>query len=128
MLDGRISETVGARAVTARFCAECGGPVELRQGEGRVRETCVSCGYVYYHNPLPVAANVVLNADREVLLVKRAREPHQGMWCLPMGFAEVDESIREAAARELEEEAGITGEVVTLLHADSYPACSTAIC
>ena len=37
-----------------------------------------------------------------------------------MGFAEIDESIGEAAARELEEEAGITGEVVTLLHADSY--------
>jgi 8-oxo-dGTP diphosphatase len=106
--------------VTARFCADCGGPIEVRREEGRVRETCASCGYVYYHNPLPVAANVVLNTDREVLLVKRAREPNQGMWCLPMGFAEIDESIGEAAARELEEEAGITGEVVTLLHADSY--------
>jgi len=108
--------------MTARFCAQCGGTVELRREEGRVRETCPSCGYVYYHNPLPVAANVVLNAAREVLLVKRAGEPHQGMWCLPMGFAEVNESIREAAARELEEEAGITGEAVTLLHADSYPS------
>ena len=106
--------------MTARFCADCGGPVEVRHEEGRDRETCASCGYVYYHNPLPVAANVVLNAEREVLLVKRAREPQQGMWCLPMGFAEVDESIGEAAARELEEEAGVTGEVVTLLHADSY--------
>lgn len=106
--------------MTAQFCAECGGPVEVRREEGRVRETCTSCGYVYCHNPLPVAANVVLNAKREVLLVKRAREPNQGMWCLPMGFAEIDESIREAAARELEEEAGIAGDVVTLLHADSY--------
>lgn len=67
-----------------------------------------------------MAANVVLNAAREVLLVKRAREPHQGVWCLPMGFAEIDESIRQAAARELGEEAGIAGDVVTLLHADSY--------
>jgi len=108
--------------VTARFCSECGGPVEARLNDERVRETCVSCGYVYYHNPLPVAANVVLNDQREVLLVKRAREPSQGVWCLPMGFAEVGESISEAAARELEEEAGITGEVVALLHADSYPS------
>lgn len=106
--------------MTTRFCAECGGPVEVRGKEGRARETCSSCGYVYYHNPVPVAANVVLSAEREVLLVKRAREPNQGMWCLPMGFAEIDESIREAAARELEEETGIAGDVVTLLHADSY--------
>lgn len=99
--------------MTALFCAQCGGPVEVRHEEDRARETCASCGYVYYHNPLPVAANVVLNAEREVLLVKRAREPHQGMWCLPMGFAEIDESIREAAARELEEEAGVTAALPT---------------
>ena len=106
--------------MTARFCSECGGSIQERCEDGRIREACVSCGYVYYHNPLPVAANVVLNAQREVLLVKRAREPGRGLWCLPMGFAEVGESIGEAAARELEEEAGITGNVVALLHADSY--------
>ncbi len=106
--------------MTARFCSECGGPTEVRREDGHTREVCVWCGHVSYHNPLPVAANVVLNAHREVLLVKRAREPSQGMWCLPMGFTEVGESIGEAAARELEEEAGITGTVVALLHADSY--------
>jgi hypothetical protein len=39
-----------------------------------------------------------------------------------MGFAEVEETIREAALRELREEAGIEGEVRFLLDADSYPS------
>lgn len=104
----------------ASFCPACGGPIELRPEDGRERETCTACGFVVYRNPLPVAASVVLNDGREVLLVKRAREPNAGMWCLPMGFAELDEPIRGAALRELREEAGILGEVRTLLHADSY--------
>lgn len=103
-----------------RYCSRCGSEVVVRFEEGRDREVCPACETIFYRNPLPVVESVVLNERREVLLVKRAREPQQGMWCLPMGFAEVEESIREAALRELEEEAGITGEVRYLLHADSY--------
>jgi ADP-ribose pyrophosphatase YjhB (NUDIX family) len=106
----------------AHFCSQCGTQVEIRFEEGRDREVCPACQTIFYRNPLPVVASVVLNDRRDVLLVKRAREPQQGMWCLPMGFAEVEESVREAAVRELEEEAGISGEVRHLLHADSYPS------
>jgi 8-oxo-dGTP diphosphatase len=106
--------------VRSRYCSQCGEAVEVRFEEGRDRDVCPSCETIFYQNPLPVAESVVLNDAREVLLVRRARDPQQGMWCLPMGFAEVEESIREAALRELREEAGITGEVRALLHADSY--------
>jgi ADP-ribose pyrophosphatase YjhB (NUDIX family) len=75
---------------------------------------------VFYENPLPVAASVVLNEQREVLLVRRKNEPHKGEWCLPIGFAEVQETIAEAARRELKEETGIEGGVLRLLDADSY--------
>jgi ADP-ribose pyrophosphatase YjhB (NUDIX family) len=72
-----------------------------------------------YRNPLPVAASVVLNERREVLLIKRKREPREELWCLPMGFAELHETIGRAALRELKEEAGISGRVIRLLSADS---------
>lgn len=103
-----------------KYCAQCAQPVITRVVDDRPRRACSGCGTIYYENPLPVAASVVLNERREVLLVKRAREPHQGQWCLPMGFAEVGETIDEAALRELEEETGITACVLQLLDSDSY--------
>ncbi len=107
-------------ATTARYCAQCGGAIELRESEGRMREVCAACGAVFYRNPLPVAAAVVVNEDRELLLVKRKYPPEQGRWCLPIGFAELDETIEEAALRELREEAGVEGRVRGLLDVDSY--------
>jgi len=83
------------------------------------RVVCPACETVFYENPLPVAASVVLNEHREVLLVKRKREPHKGEWCLPMGFAETGETIAAAALRELKEEADVDARILRLLDADS---------
>lgn len=102
-----------------RFCAQCGAEVVNREVERRLRQVCPSCGTIFFRNPLPVASAVVLNGNCEVLLVKRRQEPSKGMWCLPIGFAELNETIAEAALRELREETGIEGEVVGLLDASS---------
>lgn len=45
----------------------------------------------------------------EVLLIKRANPPFQGMWAAPGGFIDMDETPEVAVARELKEETGITG-------------------
>ncbi|MFH1144769.1 MAG: NUDIX domain-containing protein [Candidatus Eisenbacteria bacterium] len=103
-----------------RFCAQCSAAVESRLIDGRQREVCPACGTVFYRNPLPVASALVLNDRRELLLVKRCHDPEQGMWCLPIGFAEQNETIAEAALREMHEEAGIEGRVLRLLDVDSY--------
>jgi 8-oxo-dGTP diphosphatase len=105
--------------VKPKFCAQCGQPVVPRVVEGRSRVVCSACAHVFYENPLPVAAAVVLNEQRQVLLVQRKREPHQRQWCLPMGFAEMGETIEAAALRELREETGVDGAVLRLLDADS---------
>src|SRR6266496_6616036 len=45
--------------------------------------------------------------ELKALLIQRALEPFKGKWALPGGFVRVDETIDEAARRELAEEAGL---------------------
>ncbi len=103
-----------------RYCAKCGGLVEERLVGDRLREVCTACNTVFYQNPLPAAAALILDEERRVLLVRRKYEPAIGMWCLPIGFAEMGETIAEAALRELHEETGVTGRVLRLIDADSW--------
>ena len=86
----------------------------------RPREVCSVCGMVFYQNPLPAAAALVLDDERRVLLVRRRFPPNEGMWCLPIGFAEMGETIAQAAIRELHEETGVAGRVTRLIDADSW--------
>jgi 8-oxo-dGTP diphosphatase len=45
--------------------------------------------------------------DLKVLLIRRDLEPFQGKWALPGGFVRMDETVEEAAKRELAEETGV---------------------
>lgn len=47
--------------------------------------------------------------EPELLLIRRKNHPCIGQWAIPGGFVNMDESLEEAAARELKEETGITG-------------------
>lgn len=58
---------------------------------------------------------VVTTTDGHVLLIERGWDPYRGQWALPGGHVDPGETGREAAARELAEEAGVyaaTGELV----------------
>lgn len=66
-----------------------------------------------YDYPRPALAVdcVVFGLDDEdlkVLLIQRNLEPYAGKWALPGGFVHVDETLDDAARRELQEEAGLT--------------------
>lgn len=53
------------------------------------------------------ASAVVTNAEGQVLLVLRSREPEAGCWTVPGGRVEPGESLEAAAARETLEETGL---------------------
>jgi len=49
----------------------------------------------------------MFQATLQVLLVRRRADPYKGAWALPGGFKRPDETLDEAAIRELREETGV---------------------
>ena len=70
----------------------------------------------YPDRPLIGVGVVVFKADR-VLLIRRGKAPKAGSWSLPGGRQRLGETVRQAAAREVAEEARLDVEIVQ--------ACST---
>lgn len=94
------------------YCLRCGKPLEIIQDrEGKIRPHCHACGWVYYKNPVPAVAVVVLNEKNELLVIKRRFEPKAGEWALPSGYMEIYLTPEENAIEEMEEETGLFGEV-----------------
>jgi 8-oxo-dGTP diphosphatase len=85
------------------YCVKCGSELVPRELEGRWLEACPNDDFVLWRDP-KVATAVVVEADGGLVLGRRAIEPAYGMWCLPGGFVNDDESPAEAARRECEEE------------------------
>jgi 8-oxo-dGTP diphosphatase len=46
-------------------------------------------------------------SDLKIILIQRDKDPFKGHWALPGGFVHIDESLEEAALRELKEETGV---------------------
>jgi 8-oxo-dGTP diphosphatase len=65
--------------------------------------------YEYPRGALTVDCVVFGLDDNElkVMLIQRALAPFEGKWALPGGFVRTDETLDEAARRELEEETGL---------------------
>lgn len=94
-----------------RHCPVCGS----RQFEvnNEKSKKCRACGFTYYMNPSAATVAVILRdsptqADsREILVVRRAKEPAKGTFDLPGGFSDFDETSEEGVIREVMEETGL---------------------
>ncbi|RMI39596.1 NUDIX domain-containing protein [Streptomyces triticirhizae] len=94
---------------TVTHCPYCGAGYAAVEGWPR---DCPRCGETLWANPLPVAVALlpVVAADggRGLVVVRRDIEPCRGELALPGGYMEIGEDWRQAAARELWEETGLT--------------------
>ncbi len=90
-----------------RHCNACGALVQYRvpTGDSLPRAVCTACSHIQYENPRNIVGTLPQWENR-VLLCRRAIEPRLGLWTLPAGFLELDESSEQGAVRETLEEAG----------------------
>src|SRR5437868_5126517 len=76
-----------------------------------------------YPRPAVTVDVVIVSKENEprVLLIRRKHDPFAGMWALPGGFIDMDESLEAAARRELSEETGVEAEQIEQLHTFGDP-------
>jgi len=96
------------------FCSNCGKKNIYGKKDGGIRYHCLNCKAIHYENPKPTASLICISKN-DLLLVKRAVEPGKGLWGLPGGFIELNETPDQAAIRELKEETNLNGTVVCQL-------------
>jgi 8-oxo-dGTP diphosphatase len=76
-----------------------------------------------YPRPSVTVDVIIVTRDRNprVLLIRRKHEPFAGMWAIPGGFVDMEESLEAAAQRELREETGVEAEHLEQLNTFGDP-------
>jgi NAD+ diphosphatase len=98
-----------------RFCPRCAAPLVDRALAGRPRRACPrdGCGFVEWGNPTPVVAAIVEHEG--AVLLGRGRGWPEKMFGLITGFLEAGERPEAGVLREVKEELGLDGTVVSLV-------------
>ncbi|TCD04884.1 NAD(+) diphosphatase [Erythrobacteraceae bacterium CFH 75059] len=100
-----------------RFCARCGARTRLARGGWQ--RACAACGADHFPRTDPVTIMLVEHDDA-VLLGRQHRFP-PGVFSALAGFVEPGETIEEAVAREVEEEAGLQVRKVRYIASQPWP-------
>ncbi len=105
-----------------KYCRICGGllgPMPAAPGKPPLL-ACLGCGRRVHLDPKLAAAALIVE-NGQALLLRRARPPARGLWCLPGGFVDRGEKVEMAAVREVGEETGLESRTGRLLGLYSYP-------
>lgn len=88
-----------------QYCSKCGSPLTIQQppDDDKERDYCPSCDHYFYQNPSVLVATF-LYCGEKLFWAKRGTPPFKSKWAFPAGFLEKNETLQQAAARELFEE------------------------
>jgi len=101
-----------------RFCSRCGGGLTV-SGGGYVLQ-CESCERHHFPRTDPAVIMLVVDADDRALLGRQPSWP-AGRFSTLAGFVDPGESLEEAVAREVMEEAGVEVTDVTYFGNQPWP-------
>jgi NAD+ diphosphatase len=99
------------------FCARCGTKSQVAYGGWR--RDCPSCNTEHYPRTDPVVIMLVTHGDR--CLLGRGHNFDEKRYSCLAGFMEPGETFKQAALRELFEEAGVVGESVKYIVDQPWP-------
>jgi NAD+ diphosphatase len=122
-LDGGDANMIGAaRSLFEwrrkhRFCSVCGHPSHT--AEGGWRRVCPSCGAQHFPRVDPCVIMLPVRGERCLLGRQAAWAP--GRFSALAGFVEPGESVEEACAREVREEAALTVSAVRYHSSQPWP-------
>ncbi len=100
-----------------QFCAQCGSPTKITKGGWQ--RACDNCGAQHFPRTDPVTIMLVEHEDK-LLLGRQPRFPPR-MYSALAGFVEPGETIEEAVAREIWEEAGVRAHSVEYIASQPWP-------
>lgn len=100
-----------------RFCAQCGGPTAVAKGGWQ--RNCGACKAEHFPRVDPVTIMLVEH-EGQLLLGRQPRFP-EGFYSALAGFVEPGETIEEAVAREVMEEAGVRVKNVDYVMSQPWP-------
>lgn len=102
-----------------KFCPQCGSPtVPVASG---ARRQCTSQQHQLYPRTDPVIIALIESPDGQRALLGRSKNLPRGMLTCLSGFVDQAESIEEAVAREVKEEAGVDIDVTDVSIIGSQP-------
>ena len=103
------------------FCAACG--IETDNACGGWKRICPACGVEHFPrvDPVTIMLPVYRGGAEPVCLLGRQAAWPEGRMSALAGFLEPGESIEEACAREIEEEAGLTVTAVRYHSSQPWP-------
>ena len=104
-----------------KYCSKCGSKVLTKQIDGVARFQCAKeeCATIYWNNPTPVVAALVKFENRYII-ARNAKWP-AGVFSLITGYLEAGEQPEVAVVREVYEELGLRGKVVSYLGHYIFP-------
>jgi NAD+ diphosphatase len=100
-----------------RFCSVCGNASQIR--EAGLLRVCPACGAEHHPRTDPVVIMLVVDGERDRVLLGRQGSWPPGRYSALAGFVEPGESLEDAVAREVWEESGV--EVAGARYVSSQP-------